>query len=120
METIEFVGRLAQELAYAFLPILAAMLVRWLMVKVEETKAVIEAEKPDLLHTLTWIAQTAVQAAEQAGAAQYISDKKAYAMSVVQDYLALKGLPIDVALISAAIEAAVLTEFNRYRPPAEG
>ena len=39
-----------------------------------------------------------------------------YAFEVVQKYLAEKGVEADVMLIKAAIEAAVLQEFNKPNP----
>jgi len=115
METIEFVSKLAQELAVALLPVLAVFLMRWIKVKGDQVLARIEKEKPDLLGELTWIAGIAVKAAEQAGAAGFVNDKKVYAVAVVQDYLRSKNIPVDFGLISAAVEAAVMEEFNQWK-----
>lgn len=56
--------------------------------------------------------RVAVMAAEQAGAAEIISDKRAYAFSIAQDWLNARGISLDTELIYAAIEAAVWKEFN--------
>jgi precorrin isomerase len=63
--------------------------------------------------TLEWVARTAVYAAEQAGAADLIEDKKDYAIEVAEMWLESKRLPIDIEMIEAAIEAAVYSEINK-------
>ena len=57
-------------------------------------------------------AKVAVTAAEQAGAAKLISDKKVYAMDIAERWLAEHGVHLDFELIDAAIEAAVYEQFN--------
>jgi hypothetical protein len=74
-----------------------------------------EAAQPDLADTLEWIARTAVAAAEQAGAAGLILDKKDYAVEVSEMWLRAKGMPIDLDMVDAAIEAAVYNEINRNK-----
>lgn len=64
--------------------------------------------------TLIEIARTAVLAAEQAGLAGLIVDKKEAAVSYAQAMLADRGMSIDVSALDAAIEAAVANELNRY------
>jgi len=54
----------------------------------------------------------AVMAAEQAGAAELIKDKKVYAFDIAERWLELRGIKIDLDLIDAAIEAAVYEKFN--------
>ena len=60
------------------------------------------------------IAKTAVLAAEQAGLAGIVTDKKASALQAAQAMLADRGLQVDIVALDAAIEAAVATELNSY------
>lgn len=110
----EFWKEFAQSLLLAFAPIIAALVAGWLAVTIKRVWANIQAEKPELAYTLETIARIAVRAAEQAGASDYILDKKTYAIDFVQSYLTAQGWGIiDVSVIEAAIEAAVFNEFNR-------
>jgi len=59
------------------------------------------------------IARMAVLAAEQAGLAGLVTDKKAAAINAAQAMLADRGLTIDLMALDAAIEAAVAAELNR-------
>lgn len=63
--------------------------------------------------TLMSIARTAVLAAEQAGLAGLIVDKKEAAVSYAQAMLTDRGMSIDISALDAAIEAAVAQELNR-------
>ena len=56
--------------------------------------------------------RVAVMAAEQAGAAELIDDKREYAFGIARNWLKANGLNLDPDLIYAAIEAAVYQEFN--------
>ena len=64
--------------------------------------------------TLMAIAKTAVLAAEQAGLAGVVGDKKASALKAAQAMLKDRGLSVDIVALDAAIEAAVATELNSY------
>jgi pilus assembly protein Flp/PilA len=108
-----FVSNLLQAVLLAILPVLAALAVRWLW----KTTSV-EAGKLDqqTLMTLRWLADMAVQAAEQAKLSGYIADKKQYALEFCAKWLASRGLTIDLVLINVAIEAAVMEIFNKEKP----
>jgi hypothetical protein len=85
---------------------LAVQGLRLLSAKIKETQ-------PELFDQMQWIAQTAVLAAEQAGVAGLVADKKEYAIEVVEAWLTQYGYgDIDIVMIEAAIEKAVLEEFN--------
>lgn len=58
------------------------------------------------------LATDAVQAAEQGAIAGFVADKKAVALALVQQALDKAGIKVAVEQMSAAIEAAVLREFN--------
>lgn len=67
------------------------------------------------------LARTAVKAAEQLKLAKRISDALTWALTFIQAELRRRGVPVNVDLIAAEVEAAVLDEFNRPRllkPPA--
>ena len=108
-----FWSALLQNLIVAFVPVLATALTGLLVAQIKLIWAKAKAARPDVIDTLEWAARTAVAAAEQAGAAQLIDDKKEYAMSVADAWLRAKGLDLDLDMISAAVEAAVWQEINR-------
>ena len=61
-------------------------------------------------------AMTAVQAAEQLGAAGYIADKKGVAIGMVNRALTEHGITgISAEAIDTAIESAVMEAFNQYK-----
>lgn len=62
----------------------------------------------------------AVKAAEQIYGAKQGEEKKRYALGLVQNEAEKLGLKIDVFLLSAKIEAAVMEEFNFGRDYADG
>lgn len=111
----EFWAAFVQNLMLTFAPVLASLVAAWLIAKTKEALAKAKDAEPDLVDTLSWIAKQAVRAAEQAGGKQVLGDKKEYALTVAEQYLQAKGMNIDLTLISAAIEAAVWTEFNDGR-----
>jgi hypothetical protein len=99
------------------LPVVFSALAAYLIAQARLLWARAKAGKPDLADTLEWVARTAVFAAEQAGAAELILDKKDYAIEVAEMWLESKGLPIDLDMIEAAIEAAVYSEINKDKTP---
>jgi hypothetical protein len=75
--------------------------------------ALFKAAQPGLADQLAMYVKIAVEAAEQAGLAQLVSDKKAYALEIATRWLAQKRLNgIDVELIEAEIERQV-REMNK-------
>ena len=110
---LEFISLLAESLLNMVLPVLASLASAWLFAKVKEAYAKLKEKYSDELYFLEEIAQMAVLAAEQSGLAGAIEDKKAYALDLVENALRERGINIDVSEIEAAIEAAVMGEFNR-------
>ena len=102
-----------ESLLLAFAPVLASLAAAALVALVRKWWAEFKQAQPDAAFWLEQAASMAVQAAEQAGMAGYIQDKKQYALEVAQRYLDAKGIKIDVELISDAIEAAVFAELNK-------
>ena len=106
-------NELLQSVLMAVLPILATALTGWALAQMRLAWGKFEATKPELAKYLEMAAGFAVDAAEQMKLADLITDKKAYALGVAEDWLALKGIKIDLHLIEAAIEAAVLAANQR-------
>jgi len=107
---MDFVSKLLQALLLAIFPVLAGALVRWVLVAVKR-----ESQRFDqqTLHTLTMLAELAVRAAEQAKLAGLIDDKKKYALEMMEQWFARRGVQIDLQALSAAIESEVLTQFPK-------
>lgn len=99
-------------LAY-ILPILAVSLMSYLLARAREIWERAKHENPSATHLLAESVRVAVRAAEQAGAAGLIHDKRAYAFDVAEKWLKARGVTVDIDLIYAAIEAAVYQEFNK-------
>ena len=112
----DFWYKLIENILLAFLPVLASLAAGALFAWLRKTWAQFKAEKPDIAWILESAASMAVAAAEQAGAAGCITDKKNYALGVAQAYLDAKGVKIDLALLDAAIEAAVFNQLNSGKP----
>jgi len=101
-----------QKLLEYFLPILVVALVGFLAAKIKYWLAEAKSWNPKITSLLEQAAVFAVMAAEQAGAAKLIKDKKVYAFDIAERWLELRGVHIDLDLIDAAIEAAVYEKFN--------
>ena len=96
-----------QSLLEFLLPIVAVAvigaLVSWAKLLWEKAKS----WNGDATTLLAEAAKIAVTAAEQAGAAKLINDKKVYAMDVAEKWLEQHGVHLDFELIEAAVDAAV-------------
>ena len=112
METNIILSAVLQSLLEFLLPIVAVAvigaLVSWAKLLWEKAKS----WNGDATTLLAEAAKVAVTAAEQAGAAKLISDKKVYAMDIAERWLAEHGIHLDIELIDAAVEAAVYKQFN--------
>jgi len=101
-------------LQYA-LPVLASLAAAWLVAAVKVKWQEWKEKHTASAEVLASIAKIAVQAAEQMKLNQVIDDKKAYALEVVENYLTKLGLKLDVDSIEAAVEAAVMEQFNKEK-----
>ena len=104
-------GELVTAILKVVLPVCVALILKWgaeLWLKVKESK-------PDLAEILRYAAQTAVFAAEQVFGNGHGSEKKAYAIEFIQNYLAERGLNINVDVIIGAVESAVWSAFNCWK-----
>lgn len=114
-QIMQFLSVFAEGVLLAIAPVLASMVAAWLIAKIKEAWAKARAAAGEWVWVLDALAEKAVNAAEQANMAGLIQDKKEYAMEIVAKFLADQGLTINIALIDAAIEAAVLEQFNKGR-----
>ena len=112
-EIVDFLQAFLQELLVLIAPILAAFVAAALTALTKKWLAELEASKPKLAAALKEAVSLAVQAAEQAGAAGLIGDKKDFAMAIAQQFLNDSGWDeINLEVLAAAIEA----EVNRLYP----
>jgi hypothetical protein len=100
-----------QAILLAVISAVVPSLVRWLQAQAAHNLAMARSFQPELTDWLTECADFAVKAAEQTGLSGMIEDKKQYALSVAEAWLDAKGIPIDLHLLDAAIEKAVLENF---------
>jgi len=112
MDAMLFLSNFVQAFLLAAAPILAVAVVKAVINWGQKLAAQAKAEQPDLFAQLEWIASTAVKAAEQSGAVELGEEKKAFAINYVEQWLASKGMTLDISVIDAAIEAAVWDEFK--------
>jgi len=112
MENNVILSAVLQGLLEFLLPIVAvaiiSVLVSWAKLLWQKAKS----WNLDATYLLEEAAKVAVTAAEQAGAAELIEDKKSYAMDIAERWLAEHGIHLDIELIDAAVEAAVYQQFN--------
>lgn len=109
----EFGWLFLQELLVNLLiPALVALVGAWLVQQVRLLTLRLKNERPELYWYLAQAAELGVKAAEQMGLSEQIEEKKDYAVKVAQVYLDDRGIKIDLALVEAAIEKAVL-ELNQ-------
>jgi len=106
---VGYITELLQALILATVPVLAGMAAKWLATQGKIAKEQLTA---DQIYALEIFIRTAVYAAEQMKASQFIDSKLKYATENVQMWLDAKGIAMDAHEIRARIEAAVLTEFN--------
>lgn len=96
-------GDLMTQLLRVIIPVCVALVAKWAIQVYQEIKK----NQPDFAQVLQTAVNTAVIAAEQMMGTEEGQKKKEYAISSVQDYLAQKGMIIDVSVIEDAIEATV-------------
>ena len=112
MDWMPVLSKVIEAILIAILPPLVVALITFLIVKAKEVWARAKAWNPTVTEYLEKAARFAVQAAEQAGAADLIEDKKQYAIQIAEAWLEANHITTDLHLIDAAIEKAVLELFN--------
>lgn len=115
MEFSDVLWKFVESFVVALVPILVPLLAAWILPKVIGAWKGLKDRLGDNAWMLDDVATIAVRAAEQAKVGALAAEKKDYAIGVAQAYLKEKGIKLDLALIDAAIEAAVLQEFNRAK-----
>lgn len=114
-ETISaFIELLLQATILVVVPALATIFAKWLLVKVDATKASIPSE---VLWTIEAVAKMVVEAAEQSGLKDELlaegADKKAWAMQYGEDLLRQQlGLHLDLNKLGDAFWESVLKGLN--------
>ena len=116
----DVISNVLQAVLIFILPPLAVAVVQWVKAKAERLLAEARQWNPTVTDFIQRAAMFAVAAAEQAGAAELIQDKKKYALAVAQRWLLANAqINIDMSLVEAAIEKAV-REMNDSLIPAGG
>lgn len=108
---LKTISELLQALVLAVLPVVAGYVALYLKKKADSVVVSLSDETRKLLSLMV---RTAVFAAEQVYGEGAGEAKKEYAISVVQKWLDKSGIKLDVAVIEAAIEEAVLENFPNF------
>ena len=111
----DFVSQLLQTVILAAIPVLVPIMVSIAIAYWRKVKAEIQEKAPVAYEALKVAARIAVQAAEQLAMTGDIQEKKRYAIDRVKLLLEGQGITMDIESISAAIEAAVLEQFNSHK-----
>lgn len=108
-------SQVLQAVLIVVLPPLAVFVAKFLQAKAKALWAEAKSWSPSITQLIEQAARFAVIAAEQAGAAELIQDKKAYAVKIAGEWLLEHDIDINLVLVSAAIEKAVLEYFHPDR-----
>lgn len=112
MEWMPILSKVIEAILIAILPPLVAFLVSIGLAYAKRVWGDLKQRYPSVTDLVEQAAVFAVQAAEQAGAADLIEDKKQYAIQIAEAWLEANHITTDLHLIDAAIEKAVLELFN--------
>ena len=96
-------GELMTQVLRVVIPVCVALIVKWAIQLYQQIKK----DQPDFAKVLQTAVNIAVMAAEQMMQTEDGQKKNEYAVQSVQDYLAQKGMMVDVSVIEDAIEATV-------------
>lgn len=113
MEWMPILSKVLEAVLIAILPPLAVAIVSVILGYAKGLWAKAKLLNPTITDYLEIAAEFAVQAAEQAGAANLIEDKKQYAIEIAERWLLARNMTIDINLIDAAIEKAVAELFPK-------
>ena len=112
MEWMPILSKVIEAILIAILPPLAVVIVSAAVAYAKRVWGDLKLRYPSVTDLVEQAAVFAVQAAEQAGAAELIKDKKQYAIQIAEAWLVANHITTDIDLIDAAIEKAVLELFN--------
>lgn len=108
-------SQVLQAVLIVVLPPLAVFVAKFLQAKAKALWEEAKSWSPTITQLIEQAARFAVVAAEQAGAAKLIEDKKKYAIKIAGEWLLEHGVDVNLDLVSAAIEKAVLEYFHPDR-----
>ena len=117
MEWMPILSKVIEAILIAILPPLAVVIVSAAVAYAKKQWDDVKLRYPTVTELIEDAAVFAVQAAEQAGAAELIKDKKEYAIQIAEAWLEANHITTDIDLIDAAIEKAVLELFNSGEKP---
>lgn len=117
MEWMPILSKVIEAILIAILPPLAVVIVSAAVAYAKKLWGDLKLRYPSVTDLVEQAAVFAVQAAEQAGAAELIKDKKEYAILIAEAWLEANHITTDIDLIEAAIEKAVLELFNSNDEP---
>ena len=117
MEWMPILSKVIEAILIAILPPFVAFLVSVGLAYAKRVWGDLKQRYPTVTELVEEAAVFAVQAAEQAGAAELIADKKQYAIQIAEAWLEANHITTDLHLIDAAIEKAVLELFNSGEKP---
>lgn len=110
----QFISVFLQKFLEIVLPVLATALaglvIAWITKVIGDVKSKLTEDQEWIINQAI---KSAVLAAEQANIAGAVKEKKEYALNIAEQWLASKGITIDLNILDARIEAAVYDEFNR-------
>ena len=112
MELNEVISLFLQSFLEAVIPLVVGLVAAWLLPKVIKVWKDLKAGNPEEVYLIEQIAAMAVHAAEQEAIAGFIVDRKEYAITVAEQWLAKYGIKLDISVLAAIIEAAVKEELN--------
>ena len=116
---LDIVSEIAEKVLITIAPIIAGMIAAWIAGLLKQAWAKAHDIAGDEWQwALEAAARMAVQAAEQMELAGLIETKKDYAIATAQAYLNARGLKVDLLLVEAAIEQAVIDNFPEHKPQA--
>ena len=105
---MELISELLQAVLETALPILVVAGASWLIGKTLEIFRKLKDRNPELYEILKAVCERAVLAAEQVYKSGPGEEKKKYALNTAEQYLKAKGITLDLTVIDAYIEAAVM------------
>ena len=117
MDWMPIFSKVLEAVLTVILPPLAVALVGLVVSLVRKWWIEAKAYAPEITDVLEDAAKFAVRAAEQAGAADLIKDKKQYAIEIAEAWLKARKITVDINLLDAAIEAAVQEMLNSEKKP---
>jgi len=107
---VQFLNLFLQIVIVPLLGVVAGFVIAWLKKKIEVAKASLDASTQKIIDDTV---KAMVLAAEQVHLVDKLIVKKDYALEQAANYLAAKGIPVDLDKLSDLIEAEVMAQFNQ-------